>query len=121
MDLLAIGLLLLFIAWQLIALRSDVRFQQQITTVFYSIQSLEKDVHGTGEESIHLRKKIPLPLAISPGMEFAGIANNQLTLVERVVFDAEGRALHLKPGLAPLAELEEIKKWYQSRGWQSDI
>jgi hypothetical protein len=42
-------------------------------------------------------------------------------LVERVVFDSEGRALHLKPSLAPRAELEETKKWYQSRGWQIDI
>jgi hypothetical protein len=82
---------------------------------------LKSDAHGVEEESIHLRKKMPLPVAISPGMEFAGIANNRPTMIDRVVFDAEGRALHLQPGLAPRAELEETKKWYQSRGWQSDI
>ena len=121
MELLGFGALLLVIAWQLFGLRSEVRSLQQTTTVFYSIHSLERDANGIEEESISLRKRMTLPIAISPGMEFAGIANNKPTLIERVVVDSEGRGLHLKPGLAPRAELEETKKWYQSRGWQSDV
>lgn len=120
MELLVIGALLLVIAWQLIGLRSEVRSLQMKVTVFYSIRSLEKDANGVEEESINLRKRMTIPTAISPGMEFAGIANNEPVVIERVVVDSEGRGLHLKPGLAPRAELEETMKWYQSRGWQND-
>ena len=120
MELLGIVALRLVIAWQLIGLRSEIRSLQQNTTVFYSIRSLEKDANGVEEESVNLRRRMTLPTAISPGMEFAGIANSKPALIERVVVDSEGRGLHLKPGLVPRAELEETKKWYQSRGWQSD-
>lgn len=67
-----------------------------------------------------MRQKIDLPFAITPGMEFTGVANNTPTLVARVVFDVEGRIMYLKSRRVPLKELEDTKKWYLSRGWHSD-
>ena len=120
MELLGIGALLIFIAWQLMRLRTDVRSLQHPTTVFYSILSDETDANGIEESSIHIRKRISLPGFIAPGMEFAGIADNRPTLIERVVIDSEGRGVHLKPGREPLMALEKTSRWYQSRGWESD-
>ena len=120
MELLGIGALLFLIAWQLFRLRSEIRLLRPVTTVYYSIRSIERDANGIEEECINLKKKVILPAVIAPGMEFAGIANNKPTVIERVIVDSEGRGLHLKVGIVPRAELEETKKWYQSRGWQSE-
>ena len=119
MEILGIGALLIVVAWQLIWLRSEVLSLQQSITIFYSIHSLEKDASGIEEESLHLKKRMTLSVAIFPGMEFAGVANNKPTLVERVVFDSEGLGVHLKPDSASRVEFADTKKWYQSRGWQS--
>jgi hypothetical protein len=112
--------LLLLIGWQVVALRKDIGSLTHGTTVFYLIESEEKAADGIAERSVNLRKKFDLPIAIIPGMEFAGIANNKPTLVARVVFDTEGRGVHLKSGLVPLRELDDTRKWYESRGWSSD-
>lgn len=112
--------LLLLIGWQVVALRKDVGSPTYRTTVFYLLESQEKSASGVAEGSVNLRKKFHLPIEITPGMEFAGIANNKPTLVARVIFDTEGRRVHLKPGLVPLKEFEDTKKWYESRGWSSD-
>lgn len=90
------------------------------TIVIYLIESEERSTSGIAEGNVILRKKFDLPIAITPGMEFAGIANNEPTLVARVVFDTEGRGVHLKSGLVPLQELEDTRKWYASRGWSAD-
>lgn len=112
--------LLLLIGWQVIALRKDVGSLTYRTTVIYLIESEERSTSGIAEGSVILRKKFDLPIAITPGMEFAGVANNEPTLVARVVFDTEGRGVHLKSGLVPLQELEDTRTWYASRGWSAD-
>lgn len=109
-------IIILVIGWQVIALRKDVSSLRNSTTVFYSIESEERDAAGIEEGRVNLRKNFYLPIAITPGMEFAGIA-----LVIRVVFDDEGRSIYLKPGCAPIGSLEDTKKWYLSRGWIDDI
>jgi hypothetical protein len=112
--------LLLLIGWQVMAVRKGVDSLTYRTTVFYLIESEERSASGIAEGSVILSKKFDLPIAITPGMEFAGIANNKPTLVARVVFDTEDRGVHLKSGLMPLQELEDTKKWYVSRGWSSE-
>lgn len=115
----AIGLLVIFatIGWQIWALRRDLSSLAQSTTVFYSVESNENDSNGLAEACLNFRKRMRLPIAITPGMEFTEIANNRPTLVTRVVFDSEGREVHLKSGRAPREELEDLKNWYQKRGW----
>ena len=117
MELLGIGMLLFLSIWLVFTLHSKPRSAPFTATVFYSIRSIEKDVHGIEEESINLRKQITLPLPVHPGMEFDGVANSTPILIERVVISPEGCSLHLKPSFEPRAKLEETKKWYKSRGW----
>lgn len=120
METVGLVVLLLVIGWQVMALRKEGRSHKYPTTVFYSLQSEEADANGIEESNVNLRQKFDLPIAITPGMEFSGVANNTPTLVARVVFDAEGRAVHLKSRRVALKELEDAKKWYLSRGWRSD-
>ena len=120
MESLGLFAVLLVLGWQVFALRRDVDAQAYPTTVFYSVESEERSASGVAESSVHFRKKLGLPIAVVAGMEFAGVANNTPTSVVRVVFDTEGRGVHLKPGLAAMKGLEEIKRWYVSREWISD-
>ena len=121
METVGLVMLLLIIGWQIVALRRQIATHAYSTTVFYAVESEEAVGPGIAEQSVQLRKKFWLPTAICPGMEFAGIANNAPTPVVRVVFDSEGRGVHLKPGRASIGELEATAKWYVSRGWVRDV
>lgn len=114
--------LLIFIAWNVIAIRKDISVRNISTNLFLSITSNEEDANGIPFESIPLLKKTKISFAIVPGMDLAEPGESMPLQVTKVVFEDFNdnvRGIHLKSKRVPLTELEIRADSYRKNGWQN--
>ncbi len=121
MNFLFLTALLAFVGWQVLAIRKDMSSRNFSTTLFLSLESVEKTESGLPLKSFHLQKRTKIPFAVVPGMELSDLGLSPTMQVSRVVFEdsqENTRVVHLKPRQLQLSELENIANSYLKHEWQ---